>query len=61
MLLGVIFADIAVRKLLPDLPFFITKWNGSWLWGMMMWCAVTPCLESSVAYGTRPFERKAAH
>ncbi|MFT9017366.1 DUF2809 domain-containing protein [Acetobacter malorum] len=39
--LAVILAGVAVRKLPLGLPFFVTKWSGSWLWGMMMWCAVS--------------------
>ncbi|WP_197461352.1 DUF2809 domain-containing protein [Acetobacter malorum] len=41
LMLGVILAGVAVRKLPLGLPFFVTKWSGSWLWGMMMWCAVS--------------------
>lgn len=41
LMLGVILAGVTVRKLPLGLPYFVTKWSGSWLWGTMIWCAVT--------------------
>ncbi|GBR10721.1 hypothetical protein [Acetobacter oeni] len=36
-----IAADVTIRKLPLGLPFFVTKWSGTCLWGAMIWCAVT--------------------
>lgn len=35
-----IAAGVILRKAPLGLPFPVTKWGGSWLWGMMIWCAV---------------------
>lgn len=41
LLLLVIATGIILRKAPLGLPYFITKWGGSWLWGAMIWCIVT--------------------
>lgn len=41
LMLVVIATGIAIRTLPLGLPFFITKWSGTWLWGAMIWCGVS--------------------
>ncbi|GAN60548.1 hypothetical protein ACI01nite_24200 [Acetobacter cibinongensis] len=43
-LVGCILAGVILRKIPLGLPFFVTKWGGSALWGGMIWCCVAFCI-----------------
>ncbi|WP_367159589.1 DUF2809 domain-containing protein [Kozakia baliensis] len=42
LLMVLVIISGAVLRIVPlGLPFFVTKWGGTWLWGMMFWCVTT--------------------